>query len=74
MKMKPPSGSKKQTQFKPCPERSRMGQFLLPNTGLNGPGQIAGWYNEYRCQKGQIKNIYKFFTYQIELVWPIIIY
>ncbi len=25
--MKPPSGPKKQTQFKPCPERSRMGQF-----------------------------------------------
>jgi hypothetical protein len=23
----PPSGQKKQTQFKPCPERSRMGQF-----------------------------------------------
>jgi hypothetical protein len=29
--MKPPSGHKKtnpkQTQFKPCPERNRMGQF-----------------------------------------------
>jgi hypothetical protein len=24
----PPSGPKKQTQFKACPERSRMGQFL----------------------------------------------
>ncbi len=27
MKMKPPSGSKKTNPNKPCPERSRMGQF-----------------------------------------------
>ncbi len=29
----PPSGPKKQTQFKACPERSRMGQFQYKKAG-----------------------------------------
>jgi hypothetical protein len=31
----PPSGPKKQTQFKACPERSRMGQFLQSPKSLS---------------------------------------
>jgi len=41
------SQSKKQTQFKPCPERSRMGQSCPPQADSNG----ASTHGQQELQK-----------------------